>query len=204
MFNHRQATGHEPTVALRQQSARSTQGILVHSRVCGKLQDKQGKGEREERERTAGCVAFKYLSDYLDTHLQIVLDFKPTHTDIKWFATVWHWTWYPSAEHARRRSHSPECRTADRAQLCISSNLGCLAPINPKTTEWWGSAAWGRSQMQNNAEHLKVLGGSLSAKGSDLEMLCLCGPKNTCSMKGQGRRGQRADQCLSLRTLTFG
>lgn len=28
MFNHRQATGHEPTVALRQQSARSTQGVL--------------------------------------------------------------------------------------------------------------------------------------------------------------------------------
>lgn len=46
MFNHRQATGHEPTVALRQQSARSTQGIHVHSRVCGTLQDKQGKGAR--------------------------------------------------------------------------------------------------------------------------------------------------------------
>lgn len=85
MFNHRQATGHEPTVALRQQSARSTRGTLVHSRVCGKLQDKQGKGgrEREERERTAGCVAFKYLSDYLDTHRQIVLNFKATDMDIK-------------------------------------------------------------------------------------------------------------------------
>lgn len=68
MFNHKQATGHELTVALRQQSAQSEQGILVHSRECVKLQER-------EREKTPGCVAFKYLSDYLDTHRQIVLNF---------------------------------------------------------------------------------------------------------------------------------
>lgn len=50
MFNHRQATGHELTAALRQQSARSTQGIPGRSGARVKLQDKQKK-EKREREK---------------------------------------------------------------------------------------------------------------------------------------------------------
>lgn len=46
----------------------------------------------------------------------------------------------------------------------LRSDLGCLALINQRTTEWFGSTAWGRSQTQNNGEHFKVLGGSLSAE----------------------------------------
>lgn len=48
MFNHRQANGHKLTAALRQQSARSTQGIPLRSGACVKLQDKQKKREREK------------------------------------------------------------------------------------------------------------------------------------------------------------
>lgn len=133
MFNHRQATGHKLTAALRQQSARSTQGIPRRSRACIKLQDKQKK--ERERETTQGWVVFKYLSDYLDTHHQIVLNFKPTDMDIKWFATDWHWTWCPSAEHARRLSHSLECRAAESTDM-LCSTLGCLAPINQNTPQY--------------------------------------------------------------------
>lgn len=70
MFNHRQATGHKLTAALRQQSAWSSQGTPVRggARVCAcvcvKVQDKQKKREREKTGRWSELKAGLFSITY--------------------------------------------------------------------------------------------------------------------------------------------
>lgn len=147
-------------------------------------------------EWTLGWVVFNYLSDYLDTHHQIVLNFKPTDMDIKWLATDWHWSWCPSVEHAGRLSHSLECRAAGSTDM-LCSTLGCLALINQNSLQY-GCI----SERKNNAQPLEVLGGSSSAEVLQKVIPELSGAlKHAFNERSGTKRAMYWSMCL--RTLIF-